>query len=192
MKRVLIVLSAFYLIISACSNPNAIESNTSKFEYPPIDTVKNAVIDTIMYRFGSQWRPGPNFHTIHLNATDSIEYIIVDGYAGRISAKFFTDTTATWVTAHQVNTDLKLMRFRQWRAKPQPNVQESICYFENGKIYYSRERNRVMGANDQLGSFREEAFKENFRSPDELMAEYMPYWETTIKAVDLDLLSKKQ
>ena len=189
MNRVLIFLTAFYLILNACSKPNNIESSTSV--YPPIDTLKNGVIDTIMYQLGRQWRPGPNFHTIHLNDRDSIEYIEVNGDAGRISSMFYTDSTATWITAHQVNHELVLMRFRQWRAKPQTNVQESISYFENGKIFYSRERNRVLGPNDQLGSFREAPFKENFRTPAELMAEYMPYWDISKTAIEKDFQSRK-
>lgn len=190
MKRFLIIFSAFYLIINACSNPNSTET-TSNSVYPPIDTIKNGVIDTLMYQLGRQWLPGPNYHVIHLNERDSVEYLVVDGNPGRISAMFYTDTTATWITAHQVNNEMKLMRFRQWRAKPQSNVQESISYFENGKIYYSRERNKVLGPDDQLGSFRDAIFTENFRTPEELMAEYMPYWDITKKAITQDMASKK-
>ena len=189
MKRLLIFLTVIYLLINACSKPN--NTDTSSNNYPPIDTLKTAAIDTIMYHLGQQWMPGPNFHAIGINERDSIKYIDVNGSAGRISSTFFTDSTATWITAHQVNNELVLMRFREFRQKPQPNVQESISYFENGKIFYSQERNKLMNEGDQIGSFREEAFKENVRTPAELMAEYMPYWEITKQVIEKNSKSNK-
>ncbi|MBI1227850.1 MAG: hypothetical protein GC192_21635 [Bacteroidetes bacterium] len=189
MNRLLILLSALF-IINACSKSNH-TTDPNGSTYPPIDTIKNAAIDTIMYQMGRLWIPGPHFHAIGINEKDSIKYIDVNGYAGRISSTFVTDSTATWITAHQMNNELVLMRFREFRQKPIPNVQESISYFENGKIFYSRERNRVMTEDDQIGSFRDEPFKENFRAPAELMAEYMPYWEISKEVIAKDYEANK-
>lgn len=189
MKRVLILIATFYLILNACNKTSSTASNDSL--YPPIDTLKNAAIDTIMFRVGRQWTPGPHYHAIALNETDTVKYIDVDGYAGRISSTFYTDSTATWITAIQSNNELVLMRFREFRQKPFPNTQESISYFENGKIYYSRERNRVLQEGEQISAFRDADFIENARPPAELMAEYMPYWELSKTIIAKDYESRK-
>ncbi len=190
MKRVLIILTAFYFILNACNNSKNIESNAAQTA-ATIDSIKIDAIDTIMYQQGRDWKLGPHFHKIMLNDRDSIQYTEKNGMAERISSKFYTDTTATWVTAHQVNHELVLLRFRQWRANPQSNVQESISYFEDGKIFYSMERNKILNAGEDLGGFREAPFVENARPAAELLAEYAPYWEISKKAIEKDLQSRK-
>ncbi|MBI5914972.1 MAG: hypothetical protein HY842_06315 [Bacteroidetes bacterium] len=188
MKRVLIILTAFYFILNACSKTN--NAGTNDVQALVKDTVKIAAIDTLTNHIDKEWKPGTNFHKVMLNDRDSVEYIELNGEAQRISSKLYTDTTATWTTFHQVNNELVLVRFRQFNMARQ-TVKEAISYLEKGNIFYSKERFRILKEGDQLGSFREEPFVENARPTVELLAEYKPYWEITQKAVKEDIEKRK-
>ncbi|MBK9014603.1 MAG: hypothetical protein IPM82_11275 [Saprospiraceae bacterium] len=189
MKRAFIILTAIYLVINACSDSKNTNSNTS--QYPAIDTVKIAAVDTIIFQIDRQWKEdSPTFNKLGLNEHDTIKYMVLDGEAQRISSIFRTDTTLTWVTFHQKNNELFLTRFREYNSARQTS-REAICYFENGELFYSKERTRILQEGDQIGSFREETFKENFRTPEKLMAEYIPYWDISKKAIEKDLQSRK-
>lgn len=190
MKKLLILLNAIFLIMSACSKSN---TNSTTGDYPAVkDTVKIAAIDTIVSQIGMQWkRDESNFHRIGINERDTVEYIELNGEAPRISSIFATDSTLTWVVFIQVNNELQLVRFRESRAKPTPNVFEALSYFDKGKLFYSKERGRVLQEGDQISVFRDAVFIENARPADLLIAEYAKYWEISKKAVEQDMQSNK-
>lgn len=187
---ILLIGIAVYLTLSACSNSQ--KNGTGDIRMTSIDSTKVANIDTIAIRINKQWKADSNLHRVMLNARDSVEYYEINGEPQRISSLFYTDSTSTWVTFHQVNNELITVRFRQMKQNAKGRtVVEAISYLENGKIFHSKERTKIIGEGEQLGSFREANFIENARSPEQLEAEYKPYWDITFKALQSDIASRR-
>lgn len=190
MKHFSITITALYLILSACQNANNAESATNN-DKPLTQAEKITAIDSLASRIDKEWKPGPNLKKAYIDARDSVDFLMLNNEPERISSLFITDTTMIWVTFHQVNNEMKLVRYREWRGTPKPRVKEALSYFDNGKIFYSKERSKFLKEGEPLAAFREATFVENARTPEEMTAEYMPFWEPSKKAIDLKLQADK-
>jgi hypothetical protein len=185
MSKILLGTATIIALIGACQNTEPVP-NTPQSAYGPIDTVKIAALDTLANQLSGMWKRDSTFHQLPAGTgpADSVEYIEVAGEPRRISATFYTDTSATWGTFYQVNNEMKLVRFRQWKGKYKPVVKEVFSYYENGKIFYTKERGRPLEQGEPISVFRDLTFFDNARPPAELEAEYMPFWEIAKKAID--------
>ncbi len=191
MKRLLITLTAFYFLLTACAETNN-NGSISENQLPVEDTIKAALIDTLASNIDKQWRKeGPNFHIVPVGQRDTVQYIELNGQPQRISSIFITDTTLTWLVFHLVNNELKLVRFREGRETPERTVKEAFSYIENGKIFYAKERSKPLEPGEPLAAFRFLPFVENARTPEQMEAEYAPYWEVTKMAVEKDREARK-
>lgn len=190
MNRVLIILTAFYFVLHACSQPSTIEEVTDN---ATLDSLKVDERDTLMYRVGKNWKPGPHFHQVKFpDSVTSVEWTEIEGKLERVSAMIYGDTLASWVTGFLDNNELKLVRFRQWKAKPQAQVTETFTYLENGKPFFTKERTRILKEGDDIGSYRDEAFVKNPRPAEQLMAEYGQLWELAQETIKKDQAARKQ
>ena len=183
MKYILLFSTAFILAFAACNGPEnpIISSNNG---YPPKDSIKIAQWDTLTQKIAIRWRPDSTVNTFHISATDTIQYMDIDGEPRRFSATFRTDSALTWVVFYQVNNELKLVRFREKRELPKPSVKEAFSYLDKGEIFYSTERSKDLMPGDLMASFRLLKAQENVRPPEQLEAEYARYWNITKKSVE--------
>ncbi len=189
MKRFIIPIIALFFILNACTKTN--NAGGDKNTVQLTEAEKISAIDTLAAKLDAQWKPGPNLRKAYFNERDSVEFLLVNNEPERISSIFTTDTTVIWVTLHQINNDIKLVRYREWSATPKQRVKEAISYLENGKIFFSKERFKYLEEGEPWASFRFATFVENARTPEEMTAEYMPFWDATKKAIDLKLAPEK-
>jgi hypothetical protein len=184
MKRILLILSAFYLVLIACNSTE--KSNIAETPSTPVkDTIKIAEWDTMAFRYSQKWHPDSSYyHAFSTNNIDTIEYIEIEGEPRRISYKTASDTSIMWVIFYQINNDLKLVRFREKKELPQRTAKEAFSYLENGKMFYSNVKSKVLQPGEIMAMFRL-AETIDFARPDtEMMAEYTPYWEITKKGIE--------
>jgi hypothetical protein len=184
MKRILLILSAFYLVFIACNNP---DKNTSTEAHPVHvkDSIKIAEWDTMTARYSEKWHPDSSYyHAFSTNNIDTIEYIEIDNEPRRISYKTASDTSIMWAVFYQINGDLKLVRFREKKDLPERTVKEAFSYLDNDKLFYSNERFLRLKPDEIMAMFRT-AEPVDFARPEASMrAEYSPYWELVKKGID--------
>ncbi len=184
MKRILLILSAVYLVLIACNSPE--KSNIAETPSTPVkDTVKIAEWDTMVVRYSQKWNPDSSYyHAFSTNNIDTIEYIEFDGEPRRISYRTATDSSIMWAVFYQINGDLKLVRFREKKELPQRVAKEALSYLDNGKLFYSYVRSRVLQPGEIMAMFRM-AEPIDFARPDtEMIAEFMPFWEVIKKGIE--------
>jgi hypothetical protein len=193
MKLFSILITAFYLILNSCSNPAKPGVETQVSTYPPKDSLKITAIDSAVWISDKLWKPdSTNFHTVAFNQRDTLKYMEIDGKAPRISSIFMTDSSLIWVVFHLENDNLKLVRYREKSDKPAPSVKEVLSYHENGKIFFSKERGKVLTQDEGAASFRSLTFEENKRPPAEVLSDYEQFWKMSKEVVDKDIAARKQ
>lgn len=186
MKYHIISIIALFALLNACKNKSTEDSSKSLTQAEKI-----TAIDTLASKIDREWKDGPNLRKAYISTRDSVDFLMLNNEPERISSIFSTDTTMIWVTFHQVNNELKLVRYREWRGTPKPQVKEAFSYLDDGKIFYSKERHKFLKEGEPWAAFREATFVENARTPDEMAAEYMPFWEPSKKAIEEKLSGGK-
>jgi len=180
----LLVFSAISLLITCKDAEKSAGSNKSA--YPEIDSVRLANCDTLAYKIGRRWHPDSAYYKkFFFNGKDSIEYIELNGEPQRVSAIISSDSGFVWLVFYQANNELIQVRYREKMDLPVRTVKEAYSYLENGKIFYSKEHSRALKEGEPLGLLRLDTFKVNYRSPQEMEAEYAPYVEQARAAIEL-------
>jgi hypothetical protein len=184
MKRILLILSAFYLVFIACNSPE--KSNIAETPSTPVkDTIKIAEWDTLAFRYSQKWNEDSSYyHAFSTGNKDTIEYIEFEGEPRRISYKVLSDTANTWVVFYQASNDLKLVRFREKKDLPERTVKEAFSYLDNDKLFYSNERFLKLKPNEIMAMFRLAEAVDFARPEASMRAEYAPYWELVKKGIE--------